>query len=31
METEEKYLEKPWLKSQAMGCIPETFKPYRED
>lgn len=31
MESAEKYLEKPWLKSHAMGCIPETFKPYRED
>jgi acyl-CoA synthetase (AMP-forming)/AMP-acid ligase II len=31
METEKKYLEKPWLKSHAMGCIPETLMPYQED
>jgi len=28
---EEKYLERPWLRSQAMGSTPETFKPYRND
>ena len=30
-EEYEKYLEKPWLKSQAMAGIPETLQPYPED
>ena len=30
IEIEEKYLEKPWLRSHRMACIPETLEPYPE-
>jgi len=28
MELEKKYLEKPWLRTYELGCIPETLQPY---
>jgi hypothetical protein len=30
MEMEEKYLEKPWLKSHKMAFLPENLEPYPE-
>jgi len=27
---EDKYVEKPWLRTYELGCIPETFEPYPE-
>ena len=30
MEIEKKYLEKPWLRSYELACVPETLEPYPE-